>query len=109
MNIAALRPVLCMPGCASRSSSSTLACGASACAHDAPAMPAPTMTASKSGAGMSAARGRPKPLTRPLGGPRAGRAWGQIHLSRTLARIAHQRALAEQALDQVDRQVGGLV
>jgi hypothetical protein len=54
MNIAALRPVLCTPGCASRSSSSTRACGASACANDAPAMPAPTITASNSGTAIAA-------------------------------------------------------
>ena len=46
MNIAALRPVLCMPGCDSRSSSSTRACGASVYANEAPAMPAPTTAAS---------------------------------------------------------------
>src|SRR5262245_60616721 len=88
MNIAALRPVLCMPGWLSRSSSSTFACGASACANDAPAMPAPTMTASKSASAIT----------------RRGAC-----SARALRRITHQRALAEQALDQVDCEFGGAV
>src|SRR5512134_2855350 len=115
MNIAALRPVLCMPGCASRSSSSTLACGASACAHDAPAMPAPTITASKVMPTPDAAW-RPTP---PQGGDTSGPAkpdprcpLGRECEPQTPSTIRwrpHERALAEQALDQVDRKLGGLV
>src|SRR5207249_2463957 len=48
MNIAAERPVECSPGCASRSTSSTLPRGARRHASEAPAMPAPNTATSNS-------------------------------------------------------------
>src|SRR5690349_4893506 len=48
MNIAAERPVACRPGCASRSSTSTLRSPARRHASEAPAMPAPMTATSNS-------------------------------------------------------------